>query len=40
VSDSSDVPGCVTVQNKGGQYFPVPVHLVDQISAPKTKYKE
>lgn len=34
VANTSDVPGCVTVQNGGGQRFPVERALVEKIAAP------
>ena len=34
VADDADVRGCVTVENAGGQRFPVPTSLIDAISAP------
>ena len=34
VSDDAEAPGCVTVENAGGQRFPVPASLIDAIAAP------
>ncbi len=34
VSDGSEVPGHVTVENGGGQRFPVAISLVDDIGEP------
>ncbi len=34
VADDAEAPGCVTVENAAGQRFPVPIPLVDAISAP------
>lgn len=32
VSDLSDIPNCVTVENAGGVRFPVHVDLIDEIA--------
>ena len=34
VSDDAAVPGCVTVENAAGRRFPVPIPLLDAITAP------
>ncbi len=34
VSDDAAAPGCVTVENAADQRFPVPIPLVDEITAP------
>lgn len=34
VSDTSDLPGCVTVRNGGGQTFPLARNMIDQFAAP------
>lgn len=34
VSDASDLPGCVTVRNGGGQTFPLARKMIDQFAAP------
>lgn len=35
ISDSSHIPGCVTVQNGSGQTFPVDRSLIDEFAAPE-----
>lgn len=34
VADSSDIDGCVTVENGGGQRFPLDRALIDRFAAP------
>ena len=37
VSDSADVPGCVTVEGPGAQRFPLHVALADDIAGPSVE---
>ncbi len=34
VSDTSEITGCVTVENGGGQRFPLGRAMIDQFAAP------
>jgi hypothetical protein len=35
ISDESEYPGCVLVENGARQRFPVPLSLIDQVASPK-----